>query len=181
MNTLEKLGLKYKTDKGTKHNYLPVYFSLFSKPKEVKKVLEIGTAEGASIKMWHDFFPNAKIYGADIDEKRVEILNYLALTKSRIQGIQCDQSKAEDLLDLINLTHKDLDLVVDDGSHDRDHQIFTCQTLIPLLQKGCIYVIEDVEDGNIYAKLGITLKNITDMKMLKLSKRYDDRLIIIKI
>src|SRR5260221_5176203 len=85
-----KLAYKYGTDKcpQLKHCYTPYYHQLFKgRQKTVKKVLELGIGyyktikeqeavydrklkryyqKGASLKMWRDFFPNAQIFGADI-------------------------------------------------------------------------------------------------------------------
>lgn len=174
MNTLEKLGLKYGTDKIGKHNYLPVYYELFrneGKRKRVKKVLEIGSAEGAGLRMFRDFFTNACVYGAEIDSKR-------CFSEDRIEVLQCDQSKQEDLIKLVSKIGLDLDLVIDDGSHKPEDQVFTCLQLLPSLPKGAIYIIEDVADEGVFTQLKKILKNV-DIEMKKLSKRYDDRLIII--
>jgi hypothetical protein len=54
------------TDKNTLHSYLDLYYSLLHKKKyTAQNILEIGIHIGGSIKLWYDFFPNAKIYGLD--------------------------------------------------------------------------------------------------------------------
>ena len=96
MNDLDKLEVKYGADKWGKHHYTPVYYEMFKDRRDsVKKVVEIGTGEGASIAMWNDFFPNAQIYGADIDPKRVT----LPMTYPRITITRCDQTSDDDLID----------------------------------------------------------------------------------
>lgn len=175
MDTLSQLAIKYGTDKWGKHNYTPVYYDLFhnkGKRSGVKKVLEIGPAEGAGIKMFRDFFTNATIYGAEIDQERVDKLQGL----DRIQVIQCDQSSFKDLLNLVNTIGRDLDLVIDDGSHVPEHQLYTCLQLVPLLPKGSIYIIEDVSDEEVFR--GIPEEWNKELK--RVGKRYDDQLIIIK-
>jgi len=47
------------------------------------------------------------------------------------------------------------------------------------LKKGAVYVIEDVADESIVKPIKEFFKN-SDVQVLKLSPRYDDRLIIIK-
>ena len=55
------------TDKNTIHSYLETYEKLLqSKKYTAKNVLEIGIYMGGSIKLWHDYFVNARIYGLDI-------------------------------------------------------------------------------------------------------------------
>lgn len=175
MDSLSELGLKYGTDKIGKHHYLPVYYDLYknnAKRKRVKKVLEIGPAEGAGIKMFRDFFTNATIFGAEIDQERVDKLQGL----DRIHVIQCDQSSFKDLLRLVDTTGRDIDLVIDDGSHIPEHQLYTCLQLLPLLSKRAIYIIEDVADKEVFKGI----PNTWNKELRRVGKRYDDQLIIVR-
>lgn len=169
MNILEELGLKYGTDKIGKHHYLPVYYDLFKdRRNEVKKVLEIGVGEGAGLRMFRDFFPNAMIYGAEIDESRI-------FKEDRIEVFNFDQGSVVDIDENIDLL-SDMDLVIDDGSHNPLDQIFTCYGIMPFLKKEAIYIIEDVAETDI---IGI-LANKYYVEVKEVGKRYDDRLLIIK-
>lgn len=173
MDTLSQLGIKYGTDKIGKHNYLPVYYELFrnkGKRRGVKKVLEIGVAEGAGVRMFRDFFTNAMIYGAEIEEGRI-------FSEDRIQVIKCDQSSVVDLLHLIDTIGNDIDLIIDDGSHRPEHQLYTCLQLLPLLPKGSIYIIEDVAVDEVFSGIPDTY----DKELKRVGKRYDDQLIIIRL
>ena len=172
MNDLEKLGIKYETDKIGKHHYLPVYYDLFKdRQNEIKKVLEIGIGEGASLRMWNDFFPNAMIYGADIEPERyIKERDY-----PRIEIIDCDQSSKESLEFLIGETNSDIDLLIDDGSHKPEDQLFTCLIMMEMLEENIVYVIEDVVDENIMSYL-----TKYDSQLIRVGKRYDDQLIIVR-
>jgi hypothetical protein len=56
-----------RTDKNTVHSYLQLYHNLLVNKKETaQNVLEIGINSGGSIKLWHDYFTNATVYGLDI-------------------------------------------------------------------------------------------------------------------
>lgn len=172
MNELNELAKKHRADKWGKHHYTPVYFELFKdRQSEIKKILEIGTAEGASLMMWNDFFLFARVFGADIDPNRVS----LPLIYPRITITGCDQSNLDHLNQLMLLTGPDLDIVIDDGSHKPEHQVFTCKSLMPKLGKGVTYIIEDVADPKIILEL-----SEYDTDMIKCSDRYDDRLIIVR-
>src|SRR3990167_2538711 len=108
-NELDKLALKYGSDKcpQIKHSYTPYYFNLLKDKQEtIKKVLEIGAGEGASLRMWSDFFPNALVYGADNQDGRI-------FKEDRIEVFRCDQSSKKDLVDLTTKTGSDIDLVID--------------------------------------------------------------------
>jgi len=174
MNDLEKLGKKYGTDKIGKHNYLPYYYDLFKDRREsVEKVLEIGAGEGHGLRMFRDFFPNAMIYGAEIDNQRL-------FKENRIWVYWCDQSRLDDLIDLIDeYVGSNLDFCIDDGSHKPEDQLFTCLVMMSLIKKqnnpNFVYIIEDVADDGIVKYL-----KKYDVKVIKCGKRYDDRLIIVK-
>jgi len=169
MDKLTKLAIKHKTDKWGKHNYTPFYYDLFKdKVKEVKKVVEIGAGEGAGLRMFRDFFPNAQIYGGEIDNNRL-------FTEDRITVFKCNQTNEMDLASLIIETGMDIDLFIDDGSHKPEDQIFTCLVIMPYLVKDSIYVIEDVSDPDIIKKL-----SKYDCKVVEFSERYDDRIIVVK-
>ena len=180
-----RIAFKYGTDKckKIKHPFTPYYYKILSKKrKSVKKVIEIGiglkrhhsnspkNTIGAGLYMWRDYFPNAKVFGADIDPNTM-------FADDRIQTFVCDQSSKKDLVKLIKNTGSDIDLVIDDGSHIPEHQIFTCLTLMPLLDKKVIYIIEDVRDENIARKL-----TAYDYEVIlpKEHKYPDDRLVVIK-
>ncbi len=148
MTPLCELARKHGTDKGgehlqrgdTCHNYTPFYHEMFKDRRDtVKNVLEIGVAGGHSLRMWREYFPNAMIWG--IDSNKVCIFN-----DGRIRCFAADQYNESDLLRVIRrIGEPKLDLIVDDGSHEPAHQIFTAQVLLPYLKADGIYVIEDIE------------------------------------
>ena len=146
-----EIAYKYRTDKCPQlyHTYTPVYYKMFKDKKDsFKKILELGIGTkymmrhtdnyeaGASLRMWRDFFPNAQIYGVDIEPEAI-------FTEDRIETFQMDSRIKSSLRRLIRRVGSDLDLVVDDGPHVARYQIKTCRTLMPLLNKNVIYVIED--------------------------------------
>lgn len=151
---LSKLAYKYLSDKcpQIKHPFTPYYFELLKdKRQTAKKVLEIGIGyremalnwrnyrTGASLLMWREFFPYALIYGIDV-------LPQALYNGKHITSILCDQTNTEDLYKLISTIGSDIDLIVDDGSHKTADQIFSCLTLMPIVNKNVIYIIEDVSE-----------------------------------
>jgi hypothetical protein len=145
MNYLQELGLKYGTDKSrhtyNKTTYLDTYNKYFlERRNDIKVFVEIGVLNGNSLKMWSEYFPNAIIYGLDInpDCKRFE--------SDRIKILIGDQN------DNIFLNHVknfigDIDILLDDGSHITKHQINTFDVLYPNIVKGGFYVIEDLSNS----------------------------------
>lgn len=142
MKQLTILANKYQSDKGTeyssKHNFSDIYDDYFEPIKhKTINILEIGIHDGSSLKMWYDYFPNASIYGLDIDNK-----DYLNNDRTAC-GI-LDQSNEEYLkyfVENINLT---FDIIIDDGSHHMKDQQITFGHLFKLLKSEGIYIIEDL-------------------------------------
>ena len=157
-----KLAYKYGTDKcpQIKHSYTPFYYKyLKHKRNSTKKFMEFGIGHtrknwhnpkglselklipnlisGASLRMWRDFFPNAQVFGVDISSQTM-------FTDKRIKTYICDETKKKAIASLIKKTGNDIDIVLDDASHHVEHQIGLAKSLLPLLKKDVIYIIEDV-------------------------------------
>lgn len=123
--------------------YTAVYDLLLrDRRDQVKTVLEIGVLKGASLRMWEEYFSTAKVYGIDLH-------TYPGLPDGkftdRAQVFLADQSKPEELLEVMKRINAPLDFVSDDGSHKTADQITSLRTLFPFLADGGLYVIEDIE------------------------------------
>jgi hypothetical protein len=178
------LAFLYGSDKcpQIKHNYTPFYYE-FLKDKQIKKIFEIGVGDaeemawanvpnyktGASLLMWQDFFPEAQIYGMDIKDNCV-------FERNRIKTFKGDQTKKEDLQNVIRQIGTDIDLAIDDGSHNPGDQVFTCRFLMSLLKKDIIYIIEDAGHSEIVEQLNDFDCMIPFFKRV----RRDDRLIVVR-
>jgi hypothetical protein len=162
MTLLDNLSRKYYLDKNIFtmcHNYIPAYESLFEKKRyETKYLLEIGIGSvengqmsgvlslgyktGNSLKCWSEYFPNAKIYGIDIYEHK-------ELNTDKIFTYVADQSNENDMQNVIKNINTDLDIIIDDGSHNCEHQVFSFMFLNQYLTTNGVYVIEDIQPQNI--------------------------------
>jgi hypothetical protein len=152
MTILCELADQHQTDKGgrsttyggvpgdTCHNYTPAYHAMFGDRRDsVRRVLEVGVNAGSSLRMWEEYFPNAKIVGLDI---RREVL----FTAGRVECHYADQGSRQSLLAAVAAAGGGpFDLIIDDGSHEDAHQIVTAETLMPLLAPGGSFVIEDID------------------------------------
>lgn len=136
---LDDLAIKHKADKSSLyHNFAVKYDRLFSSIRETAtSILEIGVAQGQSVKMWCDYFPNAVIHGADIDPNSKVCESY----SPRIKFHLTDQSNDIQLKDLEPFGP--FDVIIDDGNHWWKEQILSFQMLFPFVKKGGIYVVED--------------------------------------
>lgn len=142
---LTKLSNINGSDKGRTHKYTQHYATHFkSRRAKNLNVLEIGiggyenpNVGGQSLRMWKYFFYNSNIFGIDIfdkkgiDEKRIKTF----------KGSQIDFAFLEDVLKEI----KNVDIIIDDGSHINEHIIETFKFLFPKLNSNGIYVIEDIQ------------------------------------
>ena len=136
------------------HNYTDYYEMLFRHCRHgVKTVFECGLGTnnpklpssmkengrpGASLRVWRDYFPNAQIYGADIDRD-------ILFAEDRIQTHYIDQrdpAAIEAFWQQLGATG--FDFMLDDGLHvfEAGSCLFT-HSINHLAQDG-IYVIEDV-------------------------------------
>lgn len=136
-NPLEALGHKYRPTKRA-HNYLPFYWMHFRDIRDrVRNVCEIGVQSDRSIRMWEEFFPNATIYGVDVDPA---VREFEGGRRKILIGDQSDLSFLKSLIDRVD---GGLDVVIDDASHNMRHQLITFNALFPALTDHGVYVIED--------------------------------------
>lgn len=142
MKLLTTLANKYGSDKGNQygscHGFTDVYDTQLSSIRQsATSVLEIGVNDGASLKMWYEYFPRAIIYGVDIDNKS-------QYDNERVVCNILDQSSKEYLEHFANNIGLEFDFIIDDGSHHMQDQQLTFGYFFPLLKSGGIYVIEDL-------------------------------------
>jgi hypothetical protein len=126
------------------HRYGETYQRLFRRFKYRRiKVLEIGiggynrSLGGESLAAWSCYFPFGTIIGCDIEDRRL-------LGGGRIRIHQLDQSRADHLATLVK-NEGPFDIVIDDGSHRNDHQIFTFEALLPHIKPSGLYLVEDTQ------------------------------------
>ncbi|MGE5689863.1 MAG: class I SAM-dependent methyltransferase [Pseudomonadota bacterium] len=135
--TLYDIGARHGTDKAGQRQLLWIYDRVLAPYRQADlTVLEIGVLDGASLRMWRDYFPNGRIYGIDIDPAtsvhagdRIGVFN----------GAQSDCAFLDRVLDAIG----GVDLVVDDGSHLARDQIGTLLHLWPRVRADGTYIVED--------------------------------------
>ena len=103
------------------------------------RILEIGVLDGRSLASWADYFPNAKVYGLDIDPDCVRF------ESGRTHIFTGGQTDSDLLARVRNEVPEGFDIIIDDGSHYVDHVITTFGELFPHLRPNGIYVVEDLK------------------------------------
>ncbi len=127
---LERLAKLHGTDK-FEHGYCPAYENHFRHLRhEPITLLEIGVWKGASLHMWHDFFPEATIIGIDIAP-------LATVNSDRVTTVTGDVKEYE--------PEEHFDIVIDDGSHDGADMVAALNRLWPFVKLGGWYVIEDLQ------------------------------------
>ena len=156
-NNLTNLMNKYGSDKGglnNHHNYSLFYSEIFgTKRYSIKNFLEIGLGTNninvpsnmgengkplASLRAWRDYFPNAKIFGADIDKNILE-------DGERIKTSFVDQRDPETISKMFEIFGIDqFDIIIEDGLHEFNANICFFENSVKHLSNEGIYIIEDV-------------------------------------
>ena len=150
MNRLTKLADKFGTDKGTAesaHMFTEFYQPFFEK-YESPKILEFGTWQGGSTRMFNAFYDgDCEIWTCDILDESAEKVKDL----NNVHFIHTDVSDKEALAKLFEqLKGIEFDIIIDDASHKWPDQMFVLSAFHPLLKKDGIYILEDIHYSRLY-------------------------------
>lgn len=121
-------------------HYFPIYERAFSRLVGRKPIfLEIGVAQGGSLKTWREYFSRGcRVVGIDNDPRCAEYSNPDGGIDVYI-GNQADRH----FLELMAGNYGSFDAVLDDGSHDIEHIAASFGYLFQVLKPGGVYVVED--------------------------------------
>ena len=169
--SLEKIVDNLRTDKNTIHSYLPLYQKLLiSKKETAKNVLEVGIYNGGSIKLWHDFFINANVYGLDI----MNINHVWEGIKNNEKIILYTSTDAynNDFF-ITNFLNKNIkcDFMLDDGPHSLESMKQFIKLYSQIMTDDGILIIEDVQSWDWID----ILKNEVPENLKQFIKVYDLR------
>jgi len=151
MKTIEELAHYYATDKRMQdHGFTKFYEKHFESRRDQKlNICEIGILnhpdkvnrpfEGASLLMWRDYFYNSGIIGIDIND-------HSGLNQEKIRTYIADQGDRTQLKNLFQ--DKQVDIIIEDGSHFMHHQQISLGVLFHNLKPGGIFVVEDLHTSH---------------------------------
>jgi hypothetical protein len=170
-----------KSDKGAGHTYIQKYYSDEFSPHKNKplNILEIGYWKGDSLKLWHDFFPNAVIHVVENNNSKGGLPQ--GISERSIIYNQDAYNKA--FVD--SLPDNFFDYVIDDGPHTLISQKQVTGLYLPKIKSGGKLIIEDIQNEykDIAEIIASCPKKVIDViKVFDLRHiigRYDD--IIIEI
>ena len=187
MKTLAEIYASYPgLDKGSDHSYLDAYAELLAPyRRKGAKVLEIGLGNGASLRMWEEYFEFCKVYGVDISatptagaEPGADLRPMIA-EGHRISIFDATDANAvrEHFAGIL------FDVIIDDASHLPDQQIAAFHNFRPHLAPDGLYIIEDVYDvGAVTMAIQIAypLLHICVFDLRHVKGRHDDVLVVVK-
>jgi len=147
---------RHGSDKGNGvHNYTTIYSVLFGDLRDRPlRIFELGLGTnnpelastmgatgypGASLRGWRELFPNALVYGADIDRG-------ILFEEDRIRTFYCDQLDDAAIRDLWSRPELQggMDILIEDGLHTFEANLFFLERSLEQLRPGGIYVVEDI-------------------------------------
>lgn len=169
-------------DRMQHHGYAQ-YYSRYLTPfvsrrHEPLVIVEVGILKGTGIAIWSTLFPNAEIFGLDIDllnfqNNRDFLETQGAFKTSTLKLHEFDQFKnnKEYIKNILN--GKKIDIIIDDGFHSDDTILNTLSDTVTHLNDSFVYFIEDnktvyhkvkdtITDANVYKhkQLTVITKNV---------------------
>lgn len=173
------------TDKAKEHSYDLFYNTEFKNYKnKIGTILEIGVQYGGSSLLWYEYLPNYKIVMTDI-RNQVHPIIWEKMEKNRYEYIDMDSFNINSINLLKSKYPEGFDIIVEDGPHTLETQIFTIKEYSKLLKDGGILVIEDIQHFEYCDKIlnEINKEDFKSVEVIDLREhknRYDDVLIVVK-
>ena len=128
------------TDKNSYHSYIENFYEKEFQPYKESKIdlLEIGIETGGSLKLWKEYFLNAKsIVGVDISDEKID------QRYRNIDGVTMNFGDAYDQKFSDKLGQ--FDIIIDDGPHTLESQLKCIEFYLPKLKQHGLFIVEDVQ------------------------------------
>ena len=175
--------LEPHTDKNTTHCYVDQFYDEAFAPYKDKNIalLELGISYGASLVLWREYFKNAKFIAGVDNRPEVVMEQYRDL-----DGISYFYEDAYD--PEIKKKLPKMNIIIDDGSHHIEDQLKALDIYYPLLIKGGLYVVEDIQqqlypdarEQFITKVESLTHSSYQWLDLRHIKARPDDTLLVIK-
>jgi len=145
------LGALYPTDKSPynshsglhKHAYTSIYNLLFSHIRYNNiRLGEVGVLDNMSMLSWRKYFPNAKLYGYEWFDSRLnkalaDRINNSVYMKMNIEDVNSIE-------ECLSLSGSEFDILIDDSTHVFKDQINFINVAYKHLKPGGFLIIEDI-------------------------------------
>lgn len=123
-------------------------------PGGFRNILEIGVFNGGGHRAWSEVFPQANVYGFDIDPST-------QMSEGKIQTFIGDQLSDASLKSISEELPASFDLIIDDGWHQPEAAFNSMRHFLPLLNKQGYYIVEDIDWGK-YRKVWLRAQQALD-------------------
>lgn len=176
----DKIGYQGNPNVGMNFGYAFAELLRKYENKEIN-LLEIGVNQGGAISCYLDYFSKGTMFGIDI-ANRIEYNLHPELNSKRFNFYL----GSFDNLEIIeNISQNKFDIIIEDGSHELDHQKRSIEIYLPFLKKDGIMIIEDIANPDQdyeYLSQFVDLNKYTFeyVDLRALNNQFDDFLIIIK-
>lgn len=147
-----QLATKYMTDKSPynimthRHPYTMIY-DMFLRPYQMMgsglRLGEVGILNGASVRMWREYFPDASLSAFDIDKGALEKVS----TIHGVSAYHVDAGESGGLRQALGEATeggKKFTVLLEDASHCLDHQLIFLRDAIDYVAPGGLLIIEDI-------------------------------------
>lgn len=169
----------FYTDKEFYHNYITEYYgNEFADKRDTPlNILEVGMYRGGSIRLWLEWFNQAKIVGLDVNP-------------SYFLGEITDSRATVLFEDGYSVTTTDrfenhfFDYIIDDGPHSLESQITVVRLWASKLKPGGKFIIEDIRSAATAASIKAAVEdmNFSDIKIYDLtSERFWEYNVLLEI
>jgi len=176
---LDEIFINFNCDKGShcffgekkikSHNYSIFYEKYFKDYKNKKiNLLELGSHEGKGLASFFYYFPNSKLIGANINPFQMRF------TSKRITELFVDVSSPQILTSLSHYLKEDQDIIIDDASHNLRDMLITFSIFFQKLKSNGVYVIEDMNQFEVYKELNPYQNELTVIEILKKIQNNED-------
>jgi hypothetical protein len=154
------------------HSYLSVYDKIFERfSNKIVNFLEIGIYQGDSLNLWSEYFnKSSNIYGLDCDTNQIKVNLH-----ENINLIEVNNAYNLDTLKMLKNNYPKFNIIIDDGSHVVNQQIFFIENYFDILNDNGILIIEDAMcwETDKYYWLNEIIKHVPND--YKTYTYYDDR------
>lgn len=157
-----EIGSTDKNDWG--HTYITNYYNEKFTPlrNEPIKILEIGNYRGDGLRLFRQWFTKASIYGIEYnpiiyDEEKKDYVYIRSepkygklfnngISEEYIPGCWCYMLNAYDSYTLNNFDNETFDIIIEDGSHTLQDQLYVLKHWLKKIKPGGTLIIEDIQD-----------------------------------
>ena len=176
---LDKLFIHFNCDKGSycffdkekivSHNYSEFYDRYFKHfKKDQINLLELGSHEGKGLASFFFYFPNSDLIGANINPFQMQF------SSKRLTELFVDVSSSRSIHSLSDYLKEDLDIIIDDASHNLKDILTAFGILFKKLKSGGCYVIEDMDQFKALKELNPYSGEATPLEILnKINDKQD--------